>query len=127
MPRASCRIVVQSSGKKVDPHLGFLVSPRGQCFSSGGQAEGCVVVLELPNWRACGPGVKDRRRRTQATLGFWARAWQVRSAELNRDLVHLKSGEDLMNAQVGVSVPYGPLHEEVVDHEAMEFFPRWEL
>lgn len=106
---------------------GFWLAPEGNVFSSGRQAEGCIVVLELPNWRACGPGVEDRSLRTQATLGFWARAWQVRSAELKRDLVHLKSGEDLTNAQVGVSVPYGPLHEEVVDPEAMEFFPRWEL
>ena len=100
MPRASCRIGVQSSGKKVDPHLGFLVTPEGNGFSYGGQAEGCIIVLELPDWRACGPGVEDRSLRTQATLGFWARAWQVRSAELNRDLVHLKSGEDLTDAQV---------------------------
>ena len=31
---------------QVDPHLGFLDSPRGLCFSSGGQAECCFVVLD---------------------------------------------------------------------------------
>ena len=37
---------VQPSGVQVDHHLGYLGSPRGQCFSSGGQAECCIVVLD---------------------------------------------------------------------------------
>ena len=37
---------VQPNGVQVDPHLGFQGSPGGQCFSSGGQAECCIVVLE---------------------------------------------------------------------------------
>ena len=37
---------VPPNGVQVDPHLGFLGSPRGQYFSSGGQAECCIVVLD---------------------------------------------------------------------------------
>ena len=45
VPRSAYIFGVQPNGVQVDPHLWFLGSPRGQCFSSGGQAECCIVVL----------------------------------------------------------------------------------
>ena len=48
VPRLDCIIGVQSSDVKVGPHLGFLVGPIGQRFSSGGQAECCILAPELP-------------------------------------------------------------------------------
>ena len=49
--RLDCIIGVWSSGMQVVTHLAFPVSPIGQHFSSGGQAECCIVSPELPNWR----------------------------------------------------------------------------
>ena len=46
VPRSAYIFGVPSNGVQVDPHLEFLGSPRGQCFSSGGQAECCIVVLD---------------------------------------------------------------------------------
>ena len=37
---------VQPNGVQVDPHMGFLGSPRRQCFSSGGQTECCIIILD---------------------------------------------------------------------------------
>ena len=45
LPRSDYIFWVQPSGVQVDPHLGFLGSHRGQCFSSGGQEECCIIVL----------------------------------------------------------------------------------
>ena len=45
VPRSAYILGVQPNDVQVDAHLGFLGSPRGQCFSSGGQAECCIVVL----------------------------------------------------------------------------------
>ena len=45
-PRSAYIFGVQLNGVQVDPPLGFLGSPRGQCFSSGGQAECSIVVLD---------------------------------------------------------------------------------
>ena len=44
VPRSAYILVVEPNGVQDDPHWGFLASPRGQCFSSGGQAECCIVV-----------------------------------------------------------------------------------
>ena len=44
VPRSAYIFGVQPNAVQVDPHLGFLISPRGQCFSSGGQAEWGIVV-----------------------------------------------------------------------------------
>ena len=38
---------VEPNGVQVDPLLRFLGSPRGQCFSSGGQAECCIVIQDF--------------------------------------------------------------------------------
>ena len=46
VPRSAHVFGVQPNGVQDDPHLGFLGSPREQCFSSGGQAECCIVVLD---------------------------------------------------------------------------------
>ena len=46
VPRSAYIFGVQPNGVQVDPHLGFLDSPRGQCFSSRGQVESCIVVLD---------------------------------------------------------------------------------
>ena len=46
VPRSAYIFGVQPNGVQVDAHLGFLGSPRGQCFSSGRQAECCIVVLD---------------------------------------------------------------------------------
>ena len=46
VPRSAYIFGVQLNVVQVDPHLGFLGSSRGQCFSSGGQAECCNVVLD---------------------------------------------------------------------------------
>ena len=46
VPRSAYIFGVQPNGMEVDPHLGFQGSPGRQCFSSGGQAECCIVVLE---------------------------------------------------------------------------------
>ena len=45
LPRSAYICGVQLNGAQVDPHLGILGRPRGQCFSSGKQAECCIVVL----------------------------------------------------------------------------------
>ena len=46
VPRSAYIFGVQTNGMQVDPHLGILGSPRGQWFSTGGQAECCIVVLD---------------------------------------------------------------------------------
>ena len=46
VPRSAYIFGLEPTGVQVDPHLVFLGSPRGQCFSSGGLAEGCIVVLD---------------------------------------------------------------------------------
>ena len=46
VPRSAYICGVQLNGVQVDPHLGFLGSPRRQCFTSGEQAEFCIVVLD---------------------------------------------------------------------------------
>ena len=46
VPRSAYICGVQPNGVQVDPHLGILGRPRGQCFSSGEQAECCIVVLD---------------------------------------------------------------------------------
>ena len=51
VPRSAYIFVVQPNGVHVDPNLGFLGSPRRQCFSSGGQAECCIVVLDCHTGR----------------------------------------------------------------------------
>ena len=45
----------QPNDVQVDPHWGFLGSPRGQCFSSGGQGECCIVVLDCQTGGLLGP------------------------------------------------------------------------
>ena len=57
LTRVAFPVRVRSRPEQVGSHLWFLESPIGQRFSSGGQAENCVVVLEFPVWRACLPGV----------------------------------------------------------------------
>ena len=68
--RVGCIIGVQLSGLQVDPHLRFLGSPRGQCFSSGGQAECCIVVLDCQTGGLLGQYSKDGSLRTQARPKF---------------------------------------------------------
>ena len=46
VPRSTYIFGVEPNGVQDDPHLGFLGSPRGQSFASGGQAECCIVVLD---------------------------------------------------------------------------------
>ena len=46
MPWSAYVFGVQPRSVQVDPHLGLLGSPRGQCFSSGGPAESCIIVLD---------------------------------------------------------------------------------
>lgn len=42
---------------QVNPNLGFLDSPIGHFFPSGGQGEGFIVDPEFLIWMACGPRV----------------------------------------------------------------------
>ena len=46
VPRSAYIFGVHPNAVQVDTYWGFLGSPRGQCFSSGGQAECCIVVLD---------------------------------------------------------------------------------
>ena len=46
VPRSAYKFGVHPNGVHVGPHLGILGSPRGQGFSSGGQAECGIVVLD---------------------------------------------------------------------------------
>ena len=59
VPRSAYICGVQPNGVQVDPHWGILGRPRGQCFSSGGQAECCIVV-----WIAKLEGLWARSLRT---------------------------------------------------------------
>ena len=70
---------------------------------------------------------EDGSLRTQLGLGFWVRIWQAQSTDLNRDLVHLKSGRGSDDRSGWTFCPCWPLLEGGVDHEAMGVFPRWEL
>ena len=76
----------------VDPHLGFLGSPRGQCFSSGGQAVCCIVVLDCQLEGFLAGSLRTEVLDPKLRLGSWVRIWQAQSTDLNLDLVHLKSG-----------------------------------
>ena len=53
VPRTAYIFGEQPIGAQVDPHWEFLGSAIGQSFSSGGQAECCIVVW-IAKWRACG-------------------------------------------------------------------------
>ena len=46
VPRSAYIFGVELNAVQVDPHWVFLGSPRGQCFSSGGQAECFIVDLD---------------------------------------------------------------------------------
>ena len=59
---------------QVDPHLGLLGSPRGQCFSSGGQSECCVVVLDCQTGGLVVQESDNKSLRTQARLRFLGEA-----------------------------------------------------
>ena len=54
----------------VDPLLGVLGSPMWQCFSSGGQAECCIVVLFCQTGGLMSQQSEDRSLRTQARPRF---------------------------------------------------------
>ena len=60
VPRSAYIFGVQPNGVQVDPHLVFLGSTRGKSFSSGGQAECCIVV-----WSAKLEGVLASSLRTE--------------------------------------------------------------
>ena len=70
VPRSAYIFGVQQNGVHVDPHLGFLGSPRGQCFPSGGQAECCIVVLDCQTGRLVVQESEDGSLRTQARPRF---------------------------------------------------------
>ena len=46
VPTSAYIFGVQPNGVQVDPHLGFLGNPRGQCSSSREQAECRIVLLD---------------------------------------------------------------------------------
>ena len=46
VPKLAYIFGVDPNAVLVHPLWGFLGSPREQCFSSGGQAECCIVVLD---------------------------------------------------------------------------------
>ena len=64
VPRSAYIFGVQPNGVHVYPHLGFLGRPRGQCFSSGGQAESCIVVLDCQSGGLVGQQSEDGSVRT---------------------------------------------------------------
>ena len=72
MPRADSIIAVQSNGMQVDPLLGIFKCPIGQCFSSGGQAEGraVAVALEYPIRGLVAQEFEGGILRTQARVWF---------------------------------------------------------
>ena len=61
---------VQPNGVQVDPHWGILGRPRGQYYSSGEQAECCIVVLDCQSGGLVGQESEDRSLRTQARPRF---------------------------------------------------------
>ena len=70
VPRSAYIFGVQPNGVQVDPHLGFLVSPRRQCFSSVEQEECCIVVLDCQTGGLVGKYFVDGILRTQARPSF---------------------------------------------------------
>ena len=73
MLRSAYIFAVQPNGMQVESQFGFLGSPRVQCFSSGGQAECCIVVLDLQTGGLVGKSSEDGCVRTQLGLLFWVR------------------------------------------------------
>ena len=55
---------------QVDPHLGFLDSPIGQSFSSGGHAECCIMAPEFQSGGLVCQRCEKRKLRTQAVVRF---------------------------------------------------------
>ena len=91
VPRSVYIFGVQPNGVQVDPHLGFLRSPRGQCFLSGGQSGCCIVVLDCQTGGLVGQYSEDGSLRSQARPRFLGEDMEAQSRDLNRDLVHLMS------------------------------------
>ena len=70
VPRSAYIFGVQPNGVQVAPHLGFLGSTRGQCFSSGGQAECCIVVLDCQTGGLLASSLRTEVREPKLGLGF---------------------------------------------------------
>ena len=68
--RSAYIFAVQPNGMQVESQFGFLGSPRRQCFSSGGQAECCIVVLDCQTGGLVGQYSEDESLRTQGRPRF---------------------------------------------------------
>ena len=111
MPRVDCIIGVQLSAVQVDLYLAFLGSPKGNVFLLENRQSAALWLRNFQSGCLVDGECENGSLRTHVRRRFWARARQAPSADLNRDIMNLKSGRG-SNLGLGLNFcPFWPLYE----------------